>query len=641
MNTALSILLASATGQQPAGTHGGASGQDGHAFAQSLEAALAASAAIPATPVQPNHGIAADSAGASLRRDTGPARGLTLDEAHPAGVDQSVNAVLATALAALGSHAEPKGASVHGSVEGMVRDGPSGNRSANAGLPLVGLGEIAAQESGTGQRSPMVDAALMDGEAVSRTASTLPVATLDNVQGLADASTGGPIDRGLSGARVSQNPAMAGLQDGQPSAKPAVSAAISHQQIEAMSAPGTPGAAPPAAPVLDGGRTAGPRLGTAEALPSDPSLWQSAHAQSPAADLSPGVSSPDRTLRTTQPMSREQAAAALVEQSRNASALVTAVSEGAAAGGVTTEGQEGPAGLSVDALAAPGEISGHRNPGAQASALANPAWPPAPSRPAPPLTKTATTSPGTVATAIGGSASAEHQATRLTSESRAEPAPVTAAKTGTALATAGSAGETALTAPADDLGERGAVDGAGADRLQPVALSEGDLQDGLPLERAASASPTRAPVLPGPPTAGAQIALQISRSVPDGVNHLSVRLQPAELGSVDIQLSFEEAGRLTAHIIVERPETLELLQRDSRLLERSLADSGLKLGQDGLNFTLKQDQQQHQTGQQFHDQAQARQAAFRAGRAYDEAPTSEQPPLTRRVDGLRLLDIET
>ncbi|MGI9506426.1 MAG: flagellar hook-length control protein FliK, partial [Geminicoccaceae bacterium] len=108
-----------------------------------------------------------------------------------------------------------------------------------------------------------------------------------------------------------------------------------------------------------------------------------------------------------------------------------------------------------------------------------------------------------------------------------------------------------------------------------------------------------------------------------------------------IELSFEGAGRISAVITAERPETLELLQRDSRLLERSLGDSGLKLTSDGLSFALKQDQQQQQPGQNFQQQAEARENASRAGRAYDDAADNEQAPSIRRIDGLRLLDIET
>ncbi len=201
--------------------------------------------------------------------------------------------------------------------------------------------------------------------------------------------------------------------------------------------------------------------------------------------------------------------------------------------------------------------------------------------------------------------------------------------------------DSAAQTAAVDGGFRSIVEFGGFDRLQSVLPVEGPSLDGMRYEAASNLgqSKAQAPLTHVP--AGAQIALQIVRSLPEGVDRFSVHLQPAELGRVDIQLDFEGGGRLSALITAERPETLELLQRDSRLLERSLGDSGLKLASDGLSFALKQDQQQQQQGQGFQEQAQARQAAVRAGRAYDDTLDTEQVPSARRVDGLRLLDIKT
>ncbi len=179
------------------------------------------------------------------------------------------------------------------------------------------------------------------------------------------------------------------------------------------------------------------------------------------------------------------------------------------------------------------------------------------------------------------------------------------------------------------------------ERPQPALAVEGRTLDSLRFEAASNLGQSRPQTPLAHAPAGAQIAMQIVRSLPEGVERFSVHLQPAELGSVDIQLNFEGGGRLSALITAERPETLELLQRDSRLLERSLGDSGLKLSSDGLSFALKQDHQQQQHGQSFQEQAQARQTAFQAGRAYDDTLDSEQAPSAMRVDGLRLLDIET
>ena len=139
----------------------------------------------------------------------------------------------------------------------------------------------------------------------------------------------------------------------------------------------------------------------------------------------------------------------------------------------------------------------------------------------------------------------------------------------------------------------------GIDRLQPALSLEAAVQDVERFEPATSVAPPKAPGSAAQPSASAQIALQIVRSLPKGIDRLSLHLHPAELGSVDIRLDFEGSGRMTAMITAERPETLELLQRDSRFLERSLGDNGLKLANDGLSFSLKQDQPGQQQGQSF------------------------------------------
>jgi hypothetical protein len=180
-----------------------------------------------------------------------------------------------------------------------------------------------------------------------------------------------------------------------------------------------------------------------------------------------------------------------------------------------------------------------------------------------------------------------------------------------------------------------------AGRFQSLLAADGAPIDGERFEPAAVVGVGRSSTSSAPAAPGVQIGLQIARSLANGVERLTVHLHPAELGSVDIQLNFEDGGRLTAQIVAERPETLELLQRDSRLLERSLGDNGLKLINEGLSFSLKQDQQQQQAGQQFQQQSNDRQTTFEAGRAYDDAPAAEDQPLARRVDGLRLLDIRT
>lgn len=84
-----------------------------------------------------------------------------------------------------------------------------------------------------------------------------------------------------------------------------------------------------------------------------------------------------------------------------------------------------------------------------------------------------------------------------------------------------------------------------------------------------------------------QLMVNIRRQVADGNDQFTINLRPAELGRIDIKLEFGNDGRVTAQVMVEKAQTLELLMRDSRNLERTLQDAGLKTDQDSLSFSLR------------------------------------------------------
>lgn len=94
------------------------------------------------------------------------------------------------------------------------------------------------------------------------------------------------------------------------------------------------------------------------------------------------------------------------------------------------------------------------------------------------------------------------------------------------------------------------------------------------------------------------IAVHIAQHADTGVNRFQLRLDPPELGRVDVRMEISAEGKLSAVIAVERPETLDLLQRDSRALERSLMEAGLKTDGNSLSFSLKGGRQdkQHSDG---------------------------------------------
>ena len=79
-----------------------------------------------------------------------------------------------------------------------------------------------------------------------------------------------------------------------------------------------------------------------------------------------------------------------------------------------------------------------------------------------------------------------------------------------------------------------------------------------------------------------------------GVVHTmeSVGLPPAELGKLDIKLEVDADGKTGITVTADNKNTLDLLQRDSRGLERALADAGLKADSGSLSFNLRSDGQE-------------------------------------------------
>ena len=95
------------------------------------------------------------------------------------------------------------------------------------------------------------------------------------------------------------------------------------------------------------------------------------------------------------------------------------------------------------------------------------------------------------------------------------------------------------------------------------------------------------------PVAG--LAVNIAFNANSGRSQFEIRLDPAELGRIDVRLNVDRNGQVTSHLTVERPATLDMLRRDAPQLQRALEDAGLKTSDGGLQFSLR-DQSHQQTG---------------------------------------------
>lgn len=87
-----------------------------------------------------------------------------------------------------------------------------------------------------------------------------------------------------------------------------------------------------------------------------------------------------------------------------------------------------------------------------------------------------------------------------------------------------------------------------------------------------------------PGMAGHALGLVIMRAQREGRDILSVQLDPAELGRVEVRLAFGERGDVSAVISAEQPGALALLRRDTADLVRALNQGGLSADAGGFRF---------------------------------------------------------
>ncbi|HTU00102.1 MAG TPA: flagellar hook-length control protein FliK [Rhizomicrobium sp.] len=114
---------------------------------------------------------------------------------------------------------------------------------------------------------------------------------------------------------------------------------------------------------------------------------------------------------------------------------------------------------------------------------------------------------------------------------------------------------------------------AGAAQHTPSPAAQGDTQPNIPALAAAIAGKSAA-----------------------GTKTFDIRMDPPEMGRVDVHLTVDRDGKVQATLSAEQPQTLALLKQDSHNLERSLKDAGLDLSNNSLNFSLKGEERQGDGG---------------------------------------------
>jgi flagellar hook-length control protein FliK len=100
-------------------------------------------------------------------------------------------------------------------------------------------------------------------------------------------------------------------------------------------------------------------------------------------------------------------------------------------------------------------------------------------------------------------------------------------------------------------------------------------------------------------SASDQVAVQIYQMGKTKSDRIDMQLFPGDLGRVDVRLDINKEGMVRAMITCDNAQTQDLLQKDSRSLERAFQQAGLQTDNSSLSFNLRGgDAQQQQAYQQ-------------------------------------------
>ncbi len=102
-----------------------------------------------------------------------------------------------------------------------------------------------------------------------------------------------------------------------------------------------------------------------------------------------------------------------------------------------------------------------------------------------------------------------------------------------------------------------------------------------------TATPQASPVSTSQAVPLNAIAVEIAGQAKAGNSRFEIRLDPPELGRIDVRLDVDKDGNVTSRLVIERADTYDLLRRDQSTLERALQQAGLKTSDNALEFSLR------------------------------------------------------
>lgn len=85
-----------------------------------------------------------------------------------------------------------------------------------------------------------------------------------------------------------------------------------------------------------------------------------------------------------------------------------------------------------------------------------------------------------------------------------------------------------------------------------------------------------------------QVKVNITKSAVKGVDNIEIKLKPEDLGHIEVKMQISKDGKLHAHIISSRPETMEILQKEAGSLEKAFNEAGFDMDSGSLSFSFRE-----------------------------------------------------
>lgn len=129
-----------------------------------------------------------------------------------------------------------------------------------------------------------------------------------------------------------------------------------------------------------------------------------------------------------------------------------------------------------------------------------------------------------------------------------------------------------------------------------------------------------------------KLGVTIAAKTLEGLHEFDIRLDPPDLGRIQVKLTVDDRGQAQATLVADKQQTLDLLQRDASSLNRTLNDAGLNLANNGLNFSLREQQQNESPMGRGRSRSLGVKAVIAGDPSSIRAPSGSYAPNSARLD---------